>query len=46
MTRILYTLLLVAFVAIGAAACKNSDNALRDPNSKADPSTNLPTNAE
>lgn len=46
MTRLLYTLLLVTVVAISAAACKNSDNTLRDPNSKADPSTNLPTNAE
>ena len=46
MARILHVLVLVALVSAAAAACKNSNNVLRDPNSNYDPSTNLQTNAE
>lgn len=50
MTRILHILVLAALVAAGTAACKNSDNEMRnpngDPNSLQDNPQNLPTNAE
>ena len=37
MTRLLHILMLAAVVATGIAACKNSDNTLRDPNSNSSP---------
>ncbi|HKV83663.1 MAG TPA: hypothetical protein VJN88_03855 [Ktedonobacterales bacterium] len=41
MTRVLHILMLVALVAAGAAACKNSDNTLKNPNSTYDPSQDM-----
>ena len=41
MTRFLQIVMLTALVAIGAAACKNSNNTLRDPNSTYDPNQDL-----
>lgn len=34
MTRLLHILMLAALVAAGIAACQNSENTLRDPNSQ------------
>ena len=41
MTRVLHIVMIVALAAIGTAACKNSENTLRDPNSTADPQQNI-----
>jgi len=41
MTRLLQIMMLAALVAIGTAACKNSDNTLRDPNSTSSPTDDM-----
>jgi hypothetical protein len=41
MTRFLQIMMLTALVAIGTAACKNSDNTLKDPNSTYDPNQDM-----
>jgi hypothetical protein len=41
MTRFLQIMMLTALVAIGTAACKNSENALRDPNSTYSPTDEM-----
>jgi hypothetical protein len=41
MTRLLHILMLTALVAIGAGACKNSNNVLKDPNSTYSPTDEM-----
>ena len=41
MTRLLQIMMLAALVAVGIAACKNSENTLRDPNSNYSPTDEM-----